>query len=71
VVVDRKQIWPPAIRKRIRKAIYEFHVRAFGEELARVNFLSLRKRRHYVARMVDHATKKGVRFQKPALGVTL
>jgi hypothetical protein len=53
-----------------RKAIYEFHVRAFGEELARVNFLPVEERRRYVAEMVDHALSKGVKFEKPALGVT-
>jgi hypothetical protein len=61
---------PPAIRKKMRQAIYDFHVRAFGEELARVNFLPLAKRRRYVGEMVDHALSKGVRFERPALGVT-
>jgi hypothetical protein len=50
--------------------IYDYHVRAFGEELARLNFLPLKKRRQYVAEMVDHALSKGVKFDKPALGVT-
>jgi hypothetical protein len=54
----------------VRQAIYDFHVRAFGEEMARVNFLPLAKRRRYVAEMVDHAVRKGVKFDKPALGVT-
>jgi hypothetical protein len=45
-------------------------VRAFGEELARVNFQPLAKRRRYVAAMVDHALRNGVKFEKPALGVT-
>ena len=54
----------------MRQAIYEFHVRAFGEEMARVNFLPLAQRRRYVGEMVDHALKKGVKFEKPALGVT-
>ena len=62
--------WSPAVRRRIRKAIYDFHVRAFGEEMARVNFLPLAERRRYVAEMVDHATRKGVKSDKPALGVT-
>ncbi len=65
-----KQGWSPVVHKRIKRAVYEFHVRAFGEELARVNFLSVEKRRRYVADMVDHAFSKGVSFQKPALGVT-
>lgn len=49
---------------------YDFHVRAFGEEMARVNFLPLAERRRYIAQMVDHAMRKGVKFDKPALGVT-
>lgn len=67
---QRRKSWPPATRRRLRKAVYEFHVRAFGEELARVNFLPLNQRRRYVAEMVDHALRKGVKFHKPALGVT-
>ena len=66
----RKRNWPPAVRKKMRQALYEFHVRAFGEELARVNFLPAAKRRQYVGEMVDHALSKGVKFEKPALGVT-
>jgi len=62
--------WPPGVRRRVRKAIYDFHVRAFGEEMAGVNFLELAERRRYVADMVDHAVRKGVKFDKPALGVT-
>jgi hypothetical protein len=54
----------------MRQAVYEFHVRAFGEELARVNFLPAAERRRYVGEMVDHALSKGVKFDKPALGVT-
>ena len=62
--------WPPAVRRKIRQAIYNFHVRAFGEELARVNFMPLSRRRRYVAEMVDHAVRKGLKLDKPALGVT-
>jgi hypothetical protein len=57
-------------REHIRRAAYAFHVRAFGEELARVNFLPLEERRKYVAQMVDHARKKGAKVERPALGVT-
>jgi hypothetical protein len=39
--------------------------------LARVNFQPLAKRRQYVGEMLDHALPKGVKFHKPALGVTL
>lgn len=38
--------------------------------MARVNFLPLAKRKRYVAEMVDHALRKGVKFDKPARGVT-
>jgi hypothetical protein len=41
---------------------------AFG--VARVNSLPLAQRRRYVGEMVDHAVRKGVKFDKPALGVT-
>jgi hypothetical protein len=37
--------------------------------MARVNHLPLAARRRYVAQMVDHATRKGVKFNKLALGV--
>lgn len=56
--------------ERLKAIEYEFHVRAFGEEMARVNFLPLEQRRKYVADMFDHAVRKGVKFEKPALGVT-
>ena len=60
----------PTVRRRLREAIYDFHVRAFGEEMARVNHLPLAARRRYIGEMVDHAIKKGVKSDKPALGVT-
>lgn len=56
--------------RRWAAAIYDFHVRAFGEEMARVNHLPLAARRRYIGEMVDHATQKGARTAKPALGVT-
>jgi hypothetical protein len=62
--------YTPALRRRLRKAIYDFHVRAFGEEMARVNHLAPAARRRYIGEMVDHAMRKGVRSDKPALGVT-
>jgi hypothetical protein len=61
--------YTPAMRRRLRKAIYEFHVRAFGQEMARVNHLPLAARRRYIGEMVDHAIRKGVKSDKPALGV--
>ena len=57
-------------RARIRKSSYEFHVRAFGEEMARINFLPLEERRAEVAKIYDHAKAKGVKFDKPAEGYT-
>jgi hypothetical protein len=67
----KKPAWlTPVVLKHLRCVEYDFHVRAFGGELARVNFLPLAKRRRYVEQMVDHAIRKGVKFDKPALGVT-
>ena len=62
--------YTPAERRKLKRAIYDFHVRAFGEEMARVNHLPLAARRRYIGEMVDHATRKGVQSDKPALGVT-
>ncbi len=56
--------------KKWRAAVYDFHVRAFGEEMARVNHLPLAERKRYVAEMADHAARKGVKTDTPALGVT-
>jgi hypothetical protein len=67
---QQREAWPPAMRRKVRQATHDFHVRAFGEEMARVNLLPLAERRRYVAEMVDHALRKGVKFDKPALGVT-
>jgi hypothetical protein len=38
--------------------------------MARVNLLPLAERKRYVAEMVDHAARKGVKLDKPARGVT-
>lgn len=61
---------PPAELRKLRKIEREFHVRAFGEELARINFLPEKKRKAAVAEMIDHARRKGVKLTRPALGVT-
>lgn len=61
---------PRLAERRFRRAVYDFHVRAFGEEIARVNHLPLAARRQYIGEMVDHALAKGVKSRKPALGVT-
>jgi len=48
----------------------DFHVRAFGEEMARINFLPEKRRKAAVAEMIDYARSKGVKLGRPALGVT-
>lgn len=69
--VKAKPAWlTPKVRKHLKQVERAFHLRAFGEEMARVNFLPLAERRRYVGDMVDHALRKGVKFDKPALGVT-
>jgi len=60
----------PAQKRQWRKIEWDFHVRAFGEEMARINFLPLKKRKAAVAEMIDHARSKGVDLSRPALGVT-
>ncbi len=60
----------PEVREHLRRVDYECQVRAFGEEMARVNSLSLVERKKYVAEMIDQARRKGVKCDKPALGVT-
>lgn len=61
----------PAQRRRLRKSEYDFHVREFGEEMARVHFLPAKLRKAYLADMIDHARRKGVDLSRPALGVTI
>ena len=51
---------------RIREIEYDFHVRAFGEEMARVNFLPKEERMQYLYDMIDHAVAKGVNFDHHA-----
>jgi hypothetical protein len=48
----------------------DYHVRVFGEELARINFMPEKRRKAAVAEMIDHARRKGVKLTRPALGVT-
>jgi hypothetical protein len=54
----------------LNKIMHEFHIRAFGEELARINFLPEKRRKAAIAEMIDHARRKGVKLTRPALGVT-
>lgn len=68
---ESKPDWlTPEVQAHIREIAYDFHVRAFGEEMARVNFLPPEERMKYIYDMVDHAVAHGVSFEKPALGVT-
>ena len=60
----------PEVLAFIREVEYDFHVREFGEEMARVNFLPLEERKAYLYDIIDHAVRKGVKFDKPAMGVT-
>ena len=59
--MNPKPAWlTPEVEEQLRRVEYEFHVRSFGEEMARVNFLPLSQRKAYIAAMVDHATARGV-----------
>lgn len=70
---SRKSESPSAAaqRRSLRRIMRDFHVRAFGEELARINFLPEKRRKQAVAEMIDHARSKGVDLGRPALGVTI
>ena len=54
----------------LRDVEYRFHVRAFGEEMARVNFLPLEQRKQYLYDILDYARRPGVKSDKPARGIT-
>ena len=60
----------PEVLAEIKRIEWDFHVRAFGEEMARVNFMPLEERKQYLYDMIDHAVAKGVNFDRPANGVT-
>jgi hypothetical protein len=55
----------PAQRRCLRKIMHDFHIRAFGEEMARINFLPEKRRKAAVAEMIDHARRKGVNLSAP------
>jgi hypothetical protein len=59
-----------AHRRKWRRIMWGFHVRAFGEEMARINFMPQKRRKAAVAEMIDYARSKGVKLGRPALGVT-
>jgi hypothetical protein len=46
-----------AVLRRLKRVEYDFHVCAFGEEMARMNFLPLAERRRYVAEEVGKASR--------------
>ena len=55
--------WPKEKLARIREIEREFHVRAFGEELARVNLdMTQEERRRYLAWMRKTARAHGVKI---------
>ena len=62
---------PESQRRAWRRIMRDFHVRAFGEEMARINFLPEKRRKAAVAEMIDYARSKGVDLGRPALGVTI
>lgn len=70
VKAERAPWLTPDVEEYIARVEYEYHVRAFGEEMARVNSLPLDERRSYIHDMIDFARSKGVEFDKPARGVT-
>jgi hypothetical protein len=57
-------------QRQLRKIERAFHIRAFGEELARINFLPERRRKAAVAAMIDHARSKGVKLGRSLAEVT-
>ena len=58
-------------RRSFRRIMRDFHVREFGEQMARINFLPEKRRKAAVAEMIDYARSKGVDLGRPALGVTI
>jgi len=58
--------WTPEQLARHRAIERDFHVRAFGEELARVNLdMTPDQRRRYLQWMRDTARRNGIRFERP------
>jgi hypothetical protein len=65
---DEPKPYTPTQRRRLRKARYDFHVRAFGEEMVRINFLPEAERKRELGEMIDHATRKGVNLHREPRG---
>lgn len=64
---DARPSWyTPAVEAFLVHVEREFHVRAFGEELARINQLPYEERRAYLHDMMDHARRRGVRRGDPS-----
>ncbi|MBS2034558.1 hypothetical protein JST97_06210 [bacterium] len=53
-----------AQRENLRRVEWEFHVRAFGLEMARINFLPEKERRQALYEMWEHARDKGFRSRQ-------
>lgn len=53
-----------AEREKLRRVEWEFHVRAFGPEMARINFLPEAERRQALYAMWEHAREKGFRTRQ-------
>lgn len=51
-------------KQALHEITVEFHKRAFGEEMARVNFLPVEERRKYLARVRARAAKKIPRWDE-------
>ena len=61
----RRRPWPKGKLARLREIERDFHSRAFGEELARVNFdLTIEERHRYLEGMRELARKRGVPSQR-------
>jgi hypothetical protein len=70
-MTENKPDWlTPETLAFLREVEYRFHVRVFGEEMARVNFMPLEQRKQYLCDMADDARRKGVKIERPADGVT-
>lgn len=50
----------PAQKRRLREIEYDFHVRAFSEEMARINFLPEAERKRELGEMIDHAWRESL-----------
>jgi hypothetical protein len=61
----RRRPWPKEKLARLRQIERDFHIRSFGEELARVNFdLTIEERHRYLDWMRELARKSGVPSQR-------